>query len=302
VTNWLSENLIYCNSGIGINLTLSNGNNNNKPTPVLTGVVVATNTLSGTASANDYIEVFIDNACPTCQGRTFLGSTSANGAGAWSFSNAAITSTNNLTATATDASGTNRNTSQFATCISTLPLQFVSFEGRMTDHGVLLTWVVSREQNNNYFEIQRSDDGSNYDKVGMIKGINNTSTVTEYTFTDETIFSQEKYYYKIVQVDNDGKSSSSNILCIKVINNNQSTVYFYPNPTKDKVTFECEADPGIVILKITNVEGKEITSVNYSHDSYYFKQTLRIADLPPGMYFFDMTTISYKYNGKFMVE
>ena len=105
----ISENSIYCNVGKGIDLN-SVGNNNN-PAPVIT----SGNGFgcSGTALANQTIELYYDSSCTAnCQSKTYIGSTVASAGGMWSYSG---TINGTITATATDASN---NTSEFSNCFT----------------------------------------------------------------------------------------------------------------------------------------------------------------------------------------
>lgn len=107
--NLISANSIFCNDYGGINLSLYYGpGNNNYPPPIITSVGNAT--IFGTANPNDIIEVFSDDNCPDCQGKSYLGTAIADSTGNWLYSGGIGT----LTATATDA---NNNTSPFSACV-----------------------------------------------------------------------------------------------------------------------------------------------------------------------------------------
>ena len=111
----LSENSFLCNN---LSIELNNANQN-KASPSIQNI---TTTINGVAVANDKIELFLaDETCPyaTCQGKTFLGNTTANATGEWTFPTpSTLIDGDRLTATATDGSG---NTSPFSTCFIVLP-------------------------------------------------------------------------------------------------------------------------------------------------------------------------------------
>jgi len=111
----LSQNSIYCNT---INYFCNSITYSDQPPPSITSA--ATNIIIGTAEANDAIEVFIsDNDDCTgkpCQGRTYLGTTTADANGNWSLAapfEALVVANQQVTANSTDA---NNKTSNFATC------------------------------------------------------------------------------------------------------------------------------------------------------------------------------------------
>lgn len=112
LNNQVSQNSIYCNKG-GINLIdfynyVGNGNNSH-PAPTI--ITASSNSVSGTATPNDTIEVFAtSSACTECQGEYYFGSTVTDAAGNWVFSG---NLSGTIVTTATSPSG---NTSPFSSC------------------------------------------------------------------------------------------------------------------------------------------------------------------------------------------
>lgn len=117
----IQQNQMYCNDTIAIQLTRNA--NSNKPAPSITNANIEG--VTGTASPNDLIEVFIsDNSCvgTPCQGKTYLGSTLTDNNGNWSLTQpfvngVTLNSGDQVTATATDQV---LNTSIFASCQSVI--------------------------------------------------------------------------------------------------------------------------------------------------------------------------------------
>ncbi len=111
----ITNNSIFCNTIAGIQLV---SGNNNMAAPVITSA--SPDLINGTTVANATVEVFThDNAgCsgnPPCQGKTYIGTTTANGSGAWSLSgpfNPPLQTGDQLTATASSAN----HTSPFSSC------------------------------------------------------------------------------------------------------------------------------------------------------------------------------------------
>ncbi len=106
---FVSENSFSCNSTA---IELQGSANASMIPPSITSANLTS--VSGTANPGETIQVYIsDTACPDCQGETFLGTTTADGAGNWTLSGLALSTGDEVTATATDASN---NTSEFSTC------------------------------------------------------------------------------------------------------------------------------------------------------------------------------------------
>ena len=126
--NKLTHNSIFCNTNEGIKLDASNGNGN-YASPTISSATGGG--ASGTAAANDIIEIYGNHACgPDCEGKTFMGETTADGSGNWTYTGAL---TGEITAIA--ISSTNDNTSAFATCVTVVggPPPVANFSSNVTD-------------------------------------------------------------------------------------------------------------------------------------------------------------------------
>lgn len=111
----------------------------------------------------------------------------------------------------------------------TLPVNLINFVAKAESQSVVLNWETASEQNNKGFALERSADGVNFVKIGEVSSNTpNASRQTLYTFRDKQPLNGNNYY-KLVQVDNDGKITK---LGIRVVNFGPLTsdIRFYPNP------------------------------------------------------------------------
>jgi hypothetical protein len=105
-------------------------------------------------------------------------------------------------------------TAQFD-CLNAIPVEMISFFAQLQeDKSVLLTWRTATERNNDYFGIERSDDGSNYLPVGRVDGSGTSTSLKAYRFSDRPA-SASTVYYRIRQVDFDGTSTFSKEIPIR---------------------------------------------------------------------------------------
>lgn len=95
-----------------------------------------------------------------------------------------------------------------------LPIGLFSFNGTHENNSNLLKWVTKSENQNDYFIVERSNDGINFQNIGTVKGSGNSSSEKNYSYVDPNITTQE-YYYRLSQVDFDGRSSKSELINIK---------------------------------------------------------------------------------------
>jgi hypothetical protein len=129
-----------------------------------------------------------------------------------------------------------------------LPVNFVSFTaGKSAEDVIALTWTTTDEINNSHFEIQRSTDGTNFKSIAIVLPANDNNNIHEYRYNDR-FTAKGVVYYRIRQVDNDGKEKFSTI---KVLNTmkveNNTAIYVSGNKS--------------IVVDLKNVEGKVIVRV-----------------------------------------
>ncbi len=110
-----------------------------------------------------------------------------------------------------------------------LPVELISFELRCNNNSNILSWITASEINNDYFEVQRSIDALKWESIAIIEGAGNSSKMLLYSFTDKSF--DKTTYYRLKQVDFDGKYEYSDILISNCYNNSIESIELYPNPT-----------------------------------------------------------------------
>jgi endonuclease I len=113
-----------------------------------------------------------------------------------------------------------------------LPVDWLSFTGEIQENNAALNWKTASEKNSNLFEIERSFDEQNWLSIGKQKAAGNTNSKSNYSFVDENVFENNSslIYYRIKQIDFDGKFSYSKTISLQSESNNLSDLMLYPNP------------------------------------------------------------------------
>ncbi|HMK04879.1 MAG TPA: choice-of-anchor Q domain-containing protein [Ferruginibacter sp.] len=111
-----------------------------------------------------------------------------------------------------------------------LPLNLKSFSGIAGKKINMLYWSVAAESKDNIFELQRSIDAVQFETIGHVTGPGNSGNAREYEFADTKSFEQS-YYYRLKQVQQDGKYLWSNIILLAARENKQHALVF-PNPVE----------------------------------------------------------------------
>lgn len=140
--------------------------------------------------------------------------------------------------------------------INPLPVELISFQGASTSQGIALTWATATEKSNDRFEVQRSQDGRNFETVGTVKGNGTTSVRNDYSFTDKTA-KNGLNYYRLRQVDFGGEFEFSKVVAIDTKGAKANSVTLYPNPTADG-DFNIRMTPAneATSIQIMDISGK----------------------------------------------
>jgi hypothetical protein len=94
-----------------------------------------------------------------------------------------------------------------------LPVELLSFEGTKIDGVNHLIWTTLSEINNDFFIVERSKDGVNFEEISVINGQGNVNTPTFYEITDEN-HDDCINYYRLTQTDFNGVLTTFNVVAI----------------------------------------------------------------------------------------
>lgn len=114
-----------------------------------------------------------------------------------------------------------------------LPLDIISFTGQHTGNYNRLNWTIANELNVLHYELQRSVDAVNFFTINMQNAKNNNGTEL-YTYDDVAAL-QNKLYYRLKCVDNNGQVKYSNIVIITTATDSRKDLYVIRNPVSDRI-------------------------------------------------------------------
>lgn len=166
-----------------------------------------------------------------------------------------------------------------------LPVELIGFSG--VDRGEYneLNWSTGSEINCSHFEIERSTDGVHYSKIATVNGQGTKLSETSYRYSDHAPFA-DITYYRLKQVDLDGKKEVSDIIAIheeKV--DNFDVLSAYPNPTNGeiKLTFSSIHEDPITLL-VLDASGKVLHQKSIIAAKGINTLPLDIRELKNGLY------------------
>ncbi|MEI6313217.1 MAG: T9SS type A sorting domain-containing protein, partial [Bacteroidota bacterium] len=145
---------------------------------------------------------------------------------------------------------------------------------------------TASEINNKGFEVLRSLDGINFEKVGFVNGNNNSTTAHTYHFDDHNVVAGREYYYRLNQVDNNGKKEESKIVS-SIIHGNTSIIIgeLYPNPTSSNASVDITVFQNTSVrIKMIDAIGKQVINTTSELVTGTNKINLNMSHLSEGVY------------------
>lgn len=155
------------------------------------------------------------------------------------------------------------------------------------DRYITLEWATASEINNSGFQVERSTDGIAFEPITWVDGSGNSNSMIKYSTDDHQVATGIIYYYRLKQVDYDGKYEYSNIVSASLTgSNNGITIHnIYPNPAAAQVTVDIVAATETpVAISFTDVLGREVLSAQWQLSAGYNDRRFDIAALADGVY------------------
>ncbi len=127
----------------------------------------------------------------------------------------------------------------------------------------LVRWLTSWELDNNYFEIERSLDGRYFESITKIEGVHNSSTNHLYDFEDKN--PPVLAYYRLKQVDYDGRYNYSNVVQVKRDGTVAQLTVSMTNPASNNTRVVISTQkPGKINVRVVDVSGRDLSTQQVS--------------------------------------
>lgn len=183
--------------------------------------------------------------------------------------------------------------------LTVLPIEIINFQANYVSNTVELEWSTASENNNSYFTIERSENGTHFDYSGKINGAGNSNHLIHYSLNDFTAF-QDVVYYRLSSTDFNGVKTIYKTIALRKPSEN-SSLLIYPNPSQGNFTISIEKNilPNTVI-KIVNQLGEIVFEEIIQEEGKLFNYS--IEHLPSGIYHVVLENEFELIQGKFIKQ
>ena len=173
----------------------------------------------------------------------------------------------------------------------TLPVEIISMRGKSEESYNEIQWRTGSEKNNDYFTVQKSVNGLDWEVLGRIEGAGNSTSVLTYSIVDNN--PQQTSYYRLTQTDYDGKVSEHGSITIHRNKNTEIDLTFVPNPANEyvRILSHSEINQKLSVL-IFNQQGSVVKKISIPEYFGPLDVVCDISDLQKGFYFFQIENTS----------
>jgi hypothetical protein len=144
-----------------------------------------------------------------------------------------------------------------------LPIVLLDFKATLVDREVYVSWTTASEINNDYFILEKTRDAKTFTEVTRVKGAGTSKETHAYSYIDEKPYAGISYY-RLTQVDYDGKTSFSKLIVVDNRGGSETpTLDVFPNPTAGSeinVIVKGISNTQEVTFELMDLSGRQIDS------------------------------------------
>jgi hypothetical protein len=184
---------------------------------------------------------------------------------------------------------------------SGLPITLSAFTVNKSGNDAILKWTTESELNNDYMLVERSSDGVNFTNVATIQGNGTTELQHNYQYADPINGLTGVVYYRLRDVDLDGKGNNSKVIALRLDGSVMSaSLSVYPNPFVSNVKLSVNASKeGRANVVISNIAGQQVANESVLLQNGQNIIVLQnLSALTPGIYAIDFTTQEGRFSQK----
>jgi hypothetical protein len=179
---------------------------------------------------------------------------------------------------------------KFLGAMAAVPVEFYDFYLKAKgEDAVMLNWSTASEINNKHFLVERSIDGINYQTIATVAGAGNSTTVKSYSYLDAGL-AIGTYYYRLKQVDFDGKYSYSSVRIIRLGAGVAASVQIFPVPFQNVIHIGLNQEfASPTLVRLLDLNGKVLVQQNFIgvDGDNLFK--LEVSQVPAGSYVIEVS-------------
>ena len=144
-----------------------------------------------------------------------------------------------------------------------LPVTLIDFSAVLNTNTIGLSWITTSEINASYFEIEKSNDGIDWNTIGTVKAKGNSSENINYSFDDASPKTGMNYYrLKITDIDGNFTYSSIENIAVSAVR----SVQVFPNPASDFINISLSSAATETNIRLFNIAGQLLQTAKANNE------------------------------------
>jgi hypothetical protein len=187
-----------------------------------------------------------------------------------------------------------------STTSSPLPIELLHFTAKCNNSFVKIEWVTASEINNNYFALEKSNDGINYYAIATMAGAGNSTNMLNYTYNDKVLDNQISYY-RLKQTDYNGITKTYNPISVNC-NYGINNILAFNNQMGNLIVAISDNTKNNYKATIYNSLGSLVANKAIVSENGKTNTAFDISTLSVGVYFITIENGEKIYTQKFYVN
>jgi hypothetical protein len=181
-----------------------------------------------------------------------------------------------------------------------LPIDLISFTADLDNSDVYVDWTVASQTNNDYFNVQRSIDGYDWEDIATIEGAGNSNQMMDYTYIDTDPYMGVSYY-RLKQTDYDGNFEIFDPVAV-LYEVNIVGLLISPNPVRNAITISTDGaiHNDLNIIRIYDVKGNLMFADNLIGNLENY--VINVSEFAAGVYIVKSKNRKQLGTGEFIKE
>ncbi len=182
----------------------------------------------------------------------------------------------------------------FSTSFSfgTLPVEISHFSAIRNGLAATLAWQTEKEINSDYFEVQRSTDGEDFEAIGVVSSVGNSQGAQEYAFDDLRPLYNVPLFYRLKEVDLNGQVQFSRTVEVTISQHESRLAAVFPVPAilqEEVIVDYVKASGGDLTLSLADISGRQWYQATEAYASGRHLLKVPVRNLPSGKYYLLIT-------------
>ena len=171
--------------------------------------------------------------------------------------------------------------SRFSFTDQSLPVKLVRFDAKAAGRQVLVSWTTATEEKNSHFVVERAGDDRRFAAIATVAGKGNTTNYNNYDVIDAAPIAGNNYY-RLQQVDADGKTTTSQIVLVNF--GSKGGYVVYPNPVGHYIQIKTDMTITQLNARVIGVDGRTMVQAAGNINQVNEQLNRRLNGLQPGVY------------------